>query len=149
MTRRGDGLQAPSIASHEVTISDLEVGIEIAVPASIKTWSFVEVELARGAMRPLTEGWRTRCGLDARCRGRVVAMSVSDQDVRDCLVPNGIEQRIDMRFVKWPWVDDGNTIVADNIADRSLEGERSWIVAKHPAHARIDFLDLAGWKVEA
>src|SRR3954453_1695338 len=149
MTGRGACFKTPTIAGPHVPISKLEIGIEFAVTASIKAWRFVEVELARGAMRPLTEGWRTRCGLDARCCGRVVAVSMSDQDVRDRLVPNRIEKRIDMRVVKRPWVDDGNTVAADNIADRSLEGERSWIVAKQPAHARIDFLDLAGGKVEA
>src|SRR5262245_16551880 len=128
MTRRGDCLQAPSIASHEVAISKLEIGIEFAVPASIEAWLFIQVKLTGDAMRPLPVGWRARCGLDARCCGRVVAVSMSDQDVRDRLVPNGIEQRSDMHFVERTGIDDGDAITADDIADRSLEGERPWIV---------------------
>src|ERR1044071_4881865 len=144
MTGRGDGLQAPSIAGHHVAISKFEIGIEFAVPASVKAWRFVEVELARSAMRPLTDAWRARCSIDAHRCGGVVAVSMRNQDVRDGFVANSIEQRIDMRLVKRPRVDDGNTIAADNITARSLEGERSGIVAKQPAHARIDFFDLAG-----
>src|SRR5262245_55107940 len=76
-------------------------------------------------------------------------MSMSDEYVRDRLVPNGSEQRLDMRFVERPRINDGDTTVTDDIAHRSLERERSWIVAKEPPHAWIDLLDLAGRKVEA
>src|SRR5712671_3544623 len=149
MTRRGDCLEIPSIASHHIAINKLEIGMEFAITTGIKTLRFIEVELARGAMRPLTEGWRARCGLDACCSGRVVAMSMRDQDMRDHLVSNRIEERLDVRFVKWPWVNDGNAISAHNIADRSLERKRSRIVAQQPPQARVHFLDLAGRKVEA
>src|SRR5262245_44761687 len=120
MTGRGYRLQAPSIADHHVTINKLEIGVEFAVPTGIEARRFIEVELPRGAMRPLTEGWRACCGLDARCCRRVIAMSMRDHDVRDRLVSNGIEERLDMRFVKRPRIDDGNTIAADK--DRKSGG---------------------------
>src|SRR2546423_4046681 len=148
MTRRGDCFKAPSIASDDVGINKLEIGMEFAIPTSIKTRRFIQVEVACGAMRALTEGWRARRGFDALRGGRVVAMSMRDQDMRDRLVPNRIDERLDMRFVKRPGINDGNAIAADNVADRSLERERSWIVAQQPAHPRIDFLNLSRSKVE-
>src|SRR2546423_15275361 len=149
MTRRGDCFKAPSIAGDNVGINKLEIGMEFAIPTSIKTRRFIEVEVACGAMRTLTEGWRARRGFDPLRRGRVVAMSMRDQDMRDRLVPNRIEERLDMRFVKRPGINDGNAIAADNVADPSLERERSWLVAQQPAHARKAFLDLATSKVDA
>src|SRR5215831_9424454 len=54
----GYRLQAPSIAAHHVTINKLEIGMEFAVTTGIEARRFIEVELPRSAMRPLTEGWR-------------------------------------------------------------------------------------------
>src|SRR5262249_22932078 len=124
-------------------------GMEVAVTAGIETRCLVEVEIPRRAMRALTVGWRARRSFDACCCGRVVAMGVSHNNVRDGFVPNRIEERLDMRFVERPRIDDRNAISADNVADRSLKGERPWIVAEQPAHAGIHFLDLPGRKVEA
>src|SRR5262245_40980121 len=149
MTRRGDRFKAPSIAGHHVAINELEIGIKVAIASSIETRRLIEVEFACSAMRALAESGRPRCGLDARCSRRMVAMSMRDDDMRDRLVPNGSEERLDMRFVERPGIDDGNTTTADNIAHRSLEGERSGIVAEQPAHARIDLFDPARRKVEA
>jgi predicted acyltransferase (DUF342 family) len=69
MTGRGDCFEAPSIAGHYVAINKLEIGMEVAVTTGIKARCFIEVELARGTMRPLTVGWRARRGFDGRCCG--------------------------------------------------------------------------------
>src|SRR5689334_3522995 len=76
-------------------------------------------------------------------------MGMSDNDVCDRLVPNRIEERLDMRFVKRPWINDRNPIAANNVADRSLEREWPRIVAEQPAHAGRNFFDLARRKVES
>src|SRR5262249_16511222 len=112
-------------------------------------WRLVNAKLPRGAMGTLAEGLRTRCGLDTSRRRRVIAVRMSDEDVRYGLTPHGIEQRLDVRFLERARIDHGNTIPTNNVADGSLEGERSRIVAQQPAHTRIDLLDLAGWEIEA
>ena len=44
MTRRGDCLEIPSIASHHIAINKLEIGMEFAITTGIKTRRFIEVK---------------------------------------------------------------------------------------------------------
>src|SRR5205807_723689 len=87
--------------------------------------------------------------LDAGGRGRMVAVGVGDEDVRDRLVSYRREQRRNVRLVERARIDDGNAAVADDVAYRALEGERPRVVAQEPTHARAHLLDLTGRELEA
>src|SRR5215468_4187794 len=144
-----DGFESPAVTCHNVAVSERSVGAELPVTAGIKARGLVEMELSRGAMGTFPEGQRPRRGLDTRRRRRMIAMSMGDEDVGYGLALNGVEKRFDVRLVERAGIDHSDTIPADNVADRALEGERPWIVTEQSAHARIDLLDLAGRKIEA
>src|SRR5262245_31262304 len=144
-----NGLEHPSITRHNVAVSERGIGAKLPVTAGIKVRGLVEMELSGGAMGTFPKRRRPRCGLDTRRRRRVIAMRMGDEDVRYGLALNSVEKRFDVRLVGRAGIDHGNTIPADNVADRALEGERPWIVTEQSAHARIDLLDLTGREIEA
>src|SRR5262249_39537490 len=86
---------------------------------------------------------------DARRGGRMVAVRVSDEDMRHRLASHRIELRRDMSIVERAGIDERDFVLADDVAHRALEGEGAWIVGKEPPHAGRDLLDLTGRKVEA
>ena len=78
----------------------------------------------------------------------MVAMGVSDKDVRDGFAAHGIEQRRDMRFVERTGIDDGDAVSPDDVRHRALERERPGIVAKDAAHPRRDLVHRVGSEIE-
>ena len=122
-----------------------------------KSMSPRRIRAARAS--PMLSGRAARCGpspsvgapvaaLMPRRRRRMVAMGVGDEDMRHRLAAHGVEQRRDMRVVQRARIDDGDAAAADDVAHRSLEGERPRIVAQDPPDAGRDLLDLAGRQVE-
>src|ERR1700678_1473189 len=77
---------------------------------------------------------------------RVVAVGMGDQDMRHGLAPHSIKQRRRVGRIVWAGIDDRDLAVADDVAHRSREGERTWIVAEDTPNARPYFLDHARLK---
>src|SRR5438874_3472771 len=94
------------------------------------------MQRALGAMRAYVQHLRAGRGLDGGHGRRMVAMRMGDEDVRHGLTAHGIEQRRDVLWIVRAGIDDRDLATPDDVADRSLEGERSWIVSDDAAHAR-------------
>src|SRR5689334_24631726 len=65
----------------------------------------------------------------------MIAVSMGDENMRHRLATHGVEQRTDMRRVIGARIDDCDFPAPQNIADGSLEGERTWIVGHNAPHA--------------
>src|SRR3954471_22324762 len=78
----------------------------------------------------------------------MVAVSVSDDDVRHGLAAHRIEQCRDMRLIHRTRIDDRHAALPDDITDRALESEWAWIVAQDAPNAGHDLLNGVGRKVE-
>src|SRR5579871_212150 len=92
-------------------------------------------------MRPLPKCRRTGRLLERRGPRRMIAMGVSDDDMRHRLAAYGIEQRRRVARINGARVDDRDPAVADDVAQRPLEGERPRIVGQDAPHARRDVVD--------
>jgi hypothetical protein len=79
----------------------------------------------------------------------MVAVGVSDDDVRHGLAPHRVEQGRDVRLVDGAGIDDGDAAAADDVAHRALEGERAGIVAQDAPDAGRYLLDLARREIES
>ena len=79
----------------------------------------------------------------------MVAMRVGDENMGDGLAAHGIEQCRDVGVVFGTGVDDRDLAAADNVTNRSFEGERPGIVGDNGAHARCHLFDPARDKIEA
>ena len=55
----------------------------------------------------------------------MIAVGVGDQDVRHGLAAHRIEQRLRVRLVVRPGIDDRNLALAHDVADRTGESEPS------------------------
>src|SRR5215469_3026308 len=86
--------------------------------------------------------------LDNGRRGRMVAMSVGDEDMSDGFAAHGFKQCRDMEAVVGAGIDDRYLIATDDVADRTFESERAGIVGRNRTHPRRHFLDLIGRKSE-
>ena len=75
-------------------------------------------------------------------------MGVGDDDVGHRLAAHGVEQRLDVLLVERAGIDDRDLAAPDDVAQRSLEGERARIVDEDAPHAGRDLLDHAGREVE-
>src|ERR1700761_6370004 len=79
---------------------------------------------------------------------RMVAMSVGDDDMRHGLAAHRVQQCLRMRLAVRTGIDDRYFALTHDVADRTGEGERAWIVAEHPAYAGTRFLDDPGLERE-
>jgi hypothetical protein len=68
--------------------------------------------------------------------------------MRHGLVAHGVEQRCDMGRIVRAGIDDGDLTLADDVAERALEGERPGIIGHHPAHAGHDLIDRVRGEIE-
>src|SRR5262245_60024256 len=93
------------------------------------------------------DGARRR--LDAGGRGRMVAVRMGDEKVRDGCAAHRIEQRRDVVLVIGPGVDDRHRVVSDDVAHGSLEGERARIVREHAAYAERDLVHATGHEIQS
>ncbi len=75
-------------------------------------------------------------------------MCVRDEDVRDGLTAHRIEQRRDVSRIVRARVDDRDVAAPDDVADRTLEGERPGIVGDDAAHAWRNLFGAAGLEIE-
>src|SRR4029079_931484 len=78
----------------------------------------------------------------------MVAMRVRDKDVRHRLAAHRIEQRSDVRLIVRTRIDDRDLASPDDVADRTLEGERAGVVRHDTADARRDLFGEAGFESE-
>jgi hypothetical protein len=102
----------------------------------------------RRAMRPFRDDDGTGFRLQPPGEGRMVAMRMADGDMRHLAPGKRAHQRLEMRLVFRPRVDDGNGAVADDVAVRTVEGERARIVDGEPLDARRNRHRLAIGGVE-
>ncbi len=141
VARRCDRLQRPALPFDHVAVLHFDIGPEIAVGAGLRIVLLALEARPRGAMRPLGIDRRAGGGLDPRRVRRVVAMGMGDENMRHGLAAHGIEQRPGMRFIIRAGIDDRDLALADDVADRSGEGERARIVAENAPHAGAGFID--------
>src|SRR5262249_31050868 len=78
----------------------------------------------------------------------MIAMGMSDDDVRHRLAAQGIKQRSRVAPIAGPRIDDRDLTAANDVAQRPLEGERARIVGEDAPHAGRDVVDNAGSEVE-
>src|SRR5262245_17523538 len=79
----------------------------------------------------------------------MVAVGMSDKDVRHRLTAYSVEQSRYMRLVEWSRIDNGDFTFPDDIGHGPFERERPRIVAENSAHTRPHLLDLPGREIEA
>ncbi len=138
------GFERPALAMDQFAVAQLHIGFEIAVGTGFGGNLLALVTRPRGAVRAFGINGSAGGGLDPRRVRRVVLVGVGDQDVRHALATHRVQQRLRMRRVVRPGIDDRHLAAADDIADRAGEGERRGIVAEHAPHTGEDFLDHPG-----
>ena len=99
-------------------------------------------------MRTFRDDDGTGFGLDPGGGGRMIAMRVSDEDMRHRLAPHRIEETRDVLLIGRPRIENGYLAVADDVADGTFVGERAWIVRKKPTYAWNHLFDLPGLELE-
>src|SRR6516165_129094 len=114
-----DRLETPTLPGDDIAIAHRHIRSEIPVPA------FFDPGLAAPAsgMRAVTPDRRTRRRLQCCGRRRMVAMRVSDQDVRHTLRRETGEQGLHMLGEVGAWVDHRNLAAADHVGAGAPEGE--------------------------
>ena len=78
----------------------------------------------------------------------MVAVGMGHQDMRDGFVTHCIKQRRDMHDIVGAGIDNRHLAVPDDVADRTFERERAWIIGHDRAYAGRHFLDLIGLEAE-
>src|SRR5262249_53959463 len=78
----------------------------------------------------------------------MVAMSMSDEDVRHRFIAYGVEQLPYMLGVVGPRIDDRHLAAANDVTDRPFERERAWIVGHDPPQAGHWLVSDIGLEVE-
>ena len=149
MPRGRDRLDRKALAPDDLAVGERMVGNKIVVGACFEPVRFADMQRARGAVRPLRERHRPGRRLDLRRARRMIDMGMGDENMRHAFVADGIEQRRNVLRIVRPWIDDCDLAAADDVTDRALEGERTWIIAQEPAHAGRNLLHAAGREVEA
>src|SRR5690348_2910768 len=66
----------------------------------------------------------------------MIAMSMSDENMRYRLITHGIEERADVSRIVGAGVDDRDFPMAEDVAHGSLESEWARVVGHDPPHAR-------------
>jgi len=127
-----DRLETPTLPGDDIAIAHRHIRSEIPVPA------FFDPGLAAPAsgMRAVTPGRRTRRRLQCCGRRRMVAMRVSDQDVRHTLRRETGEQGLHMLGEVGAWVDHRNLAAADHVGAGAPEGEWAGVARDDTADPR-------------
>ena len=133
VTRGGDRFERPVCAFDDLAVGEPVVRPELHIAAGIEPLGFADVQLARGAVRPLRQHDRAGRGLDRTYGRRMIAVGVRDQDMGDGFTAHGIKQRLHMRRIVRPGIDDRDFAAADDVTHRALEGERARIVGEDAA----------------
>jgi hypothetical protein len=71
----------------------------------------------------------------------MIAMGMGDENMRHRLAAHGVKQRTDMRRIVGTRIDDRDVAAAEDIADGSLERERTRVVGHDSSHARRRLVD--------
>src|SRR3954451_11435179 len=138
--RRGDRLQRPVSAFDGVALTQLDIGLELAVRAGFRRYLFTFVARPRCAVWTLGIDLGPGRSLDARGVGRVIPVSVGDQNMRHRFAPHCIKQRRGVFLVVWAWIDDRDLAPANDITDCPRQGEWAGVIAENPPHTRPNFL---------
>ena len=75
-------------------------------------------------------------------------MGVGDENVRHGFAAHRVEQRRDMGVVVGAGIEDRHLAAADDVADGTLERERTGIVGRHRAHQRRHLFHPVGLEME-
>ena len=146
--RRRHRLDAPAVAGDHFAIDQRDVRPEIHIGAGVEPAGFADMERPRRAMRALGVNRRAGRRFDLRHGGRMIAVRMGDENMRDRFAAHRVEDRGDVRGVVRAGIEDRDLAAADDIADRALEGERPGIVGDDRAHAGRDLLRPAGHEVK-
>ena len=94
---RRDRLERPAVAAHHLAVGERAVGTKIRVVAGVEPRRLADMQRPRGAMRAFGQTCAPVAALMRRHAGRMVAVGVGDEDVRDGLAAHRVEQRLDVR----------------------------------------------------
>src|SRR5271165_299402 len=144
MARRIHRLENPTIAGYPAAIAHGRIRNEVPIAAFLDG----QVAALPASMRAKTVSWSTRCRLERLRRGRMVAMSVGDQDMRDLLARETGEQRLDMVGEIGAGVDHCDLTMADDISPGTPEGEGAGIARYNAPDHRCDRLQPAVFERE-
>src|ERR1044071_1757616 len=89
----------------------------------------------RSAMWTFGINRSARCRLDRRYGRGMIAMSMSDENMRDRFTADGIEQCSDMCRIVGARIDDGDFPAAEDVAHGSLERKWTGVVGHDSPHA--------------
>ena len=145
---RRHSFDGPALAAHHLPVLERDIGTEVAVGAGVERIMLADVQGPRGSMRAFGIDRGVGCRLDGRHRRRMIAVGVGDENVRHRLVAHGREQRGDVGGIDRTGIDNRDAALADDVAERALEGERAGIVRHDAAYARHRFIDRVGREVE-
>ncbi len=126
----------PAVAADHLAVGERAVGPEVGVVGGFEPRPVADMQRARGAMRAFGQNQRAGRRLDRRHAGRMVAVGVGDENMRDGLAAHRVEQRRAVHGIVGAGIDDGDFAAADDVAHRALEGERARIVAQTAAARR-------------
>ena len=138
----------PALAAHHLTVLERDIGAEVAVGAGVERIMLADMQRPRGAMRAFGIDGSAGRRLDRRHRRRMIAMGVGNENMRHRLVAHGRKQRGDMGGIARSGIDNCDAALADDIAERALEGERPRIVRHDAAYAGHRFIDGVGRELE-
>ena len=133
---------------HRFAVGQRAVGPEVGVVGGFHPRPVADMERPRRPVRAFGQNQRAGRGLDRRHAGRMIAVGVGDENMRDGLAAHRIEQRRAVGGVLGTGIDDRDFAAADDVAHRALEGERARIVAQKPPHAGHRLVDAAGDELE-
>ena len=78
----------------------------------------------------------------------MIAVGMGDENMRHRLAAHGVEQRTDMRGIVGTGIDDRDVAAAEDVADGSLERERTRVIGHDPSHARHRLVDRVRREIE-
>ena len=126
----------PAFAAHDLAVGERNVGTEIHVGGGIEPAGFADMQRPRQPVRALREYLGAGRRLHLGRRRRMIAVGMGDENMGDGFAAHGIEQRRDMGVVVGAGIEDRDLAAADDVAHRTLEGERARIIGDDGAHAR-------------
>ena len=133
---RRHSLQRVALASEALAIGQHARGHMIEIVGGGRALDLVGVRWPERDMRPAAEDRRARLSREKARRGRVVAMRVRHQDLRDALARQRAEQGGAMLRQVGPGIDHADRAVSDDVGVGALEGHRPGVRRHHEADQR-------------
>ena len=140
VSRRVDAFDAPAVARDDVAVAHRDVGHEVVVGALLDLHAGLDAPRAVGAEAVAR---RAGGGLHRTAGGRVIAMGVGHQQMRDGLALERVEQRVDVLGEIGPGIDDGDIAPAQHVGAGAVPGEGARVARDDAPHAGCDLLEHA------